>query len=112
MLLHLVSPDRLLEARERLTALGVEHSLLPDRHTFDVRAETSIIPPGELAAKLADLGPVECVRSRTPLLDVLGKGHEVVVEVPGRPAIRFKNFSSHPVWIAGPCSLDELNDVR
>ncbi len=112
MLLHLVSSDKLLEARERLTALGVEHSLLPDQATFEIRADSSIIPPGELAARLVDLGPVEHTRSRTPLLDVIGKNHEVVVEVAGRAPIRFRNFGSDPVWIAGPCSLDELNDVR
>lgn len=111
MLLRLTSTDRLLEARERLTALGVEHSLLPEGNMLEVRAELSILPPHILAGKLADLGGVELSRSRTPLVDALG-AHEVRVEVVGAKPITFKNFGSHPVWIAGPCSLDELNDVR
>jgi 3-deoxy-7-phosphoheptulonate synthase len=112
MLLHLVSADRLQEARECLTALGVEHSLFPDRLTFEIRADLSIIRPKELAAALSDFGPVEQVKSRTPLLDGIGRDHEVVVDVPGREPIRFRNFSKNPVWIAGPCSLDDLNDIR
>lgn len=111
MLLHLVSSDRISEAKERLTALGLEHFLLPNGAIFDVRAEHSIYAPTELASMLADLGPVEDVKSRTPLLDALGKKHEVIVNVPGQAAIKFKNFHQ-AVWIAGPCSLDEVTDVR
>lgn len=111
MLLLLSQPERLLEARERLTALGVEHGLLPDGKTFEVKADQSILRPAELAARLSDLGTISQSRSRTPLLDMLGPDHEVVVEVPKGPALRFRNHGS-PVWIAGPCSLDELNDVR
>jgi len=112
MLLHLISSDRIAEARERLTALGLEHFLLPNGAIFEVRAEHSIFAPVEIAARLADLGPVEDHKSRTPLLDALGKGHEVLVPIPGgHSSVKFKNFHQ-AVWIAGPCSLDEVNDVR
>ena len=111
MLLHLVSSDRISEAKERLTALGLEHFLLPNGAIFDIRAEHSIYPPTELVARLADLGPVEDVKSRTPLLDAIDKKHEVIVKVPGHASIKFKNFHQ-AVWIAGPCSLDEVSDVR
>jgi 3-deoxy-7-phosphoheptulonate synthase len=110
MLLHLNSQETLAEARERLTAMGVEHVLLPGRLTFEIRSENSILRPRELVARLSDLGAVEDHRSRTPLLDSLEKNHEVVVKIPGSH-LRFRNFQE-AVWIAGPCSLDEANDLQ
>ena len=112
MLLHITSPERVPEARERLTEMGLEHFLLPSGAVFDVRSEHSIFSPPELAMRLSDLGLIEDHRSRTPILDSLGREHEVIVNVPGGIApVRFRNFQSS-VWIAGPCSLDEANDVR
>jgi 3-deoxy-7-phosphoheptulonate synthase len=111
MLLHLASKDRLAQARELLTLLGLEHQLLPSGEAFDIRAENSIFAPAELKERLSVLGKVEDLKSRTPLLDAIGRGHEVAIPVPGKAPIKFRNFSE-AVWIAGPCSLDEANDVR
>lgn len=113
MLLFLRSKDLILQARERLTALGVEFQLVSAEPVFEIRAHLSIFSPQVLATKLGDLGRVEYTASRTPLLDGIGSGHEVVVEVKGRKEpIRFRNHPRQAVWIAGPCSLDETNNLR
>lgn len=110
MLLHLSSPDRVSLARERLTALGLKHILLPQGNIFEIREDQSIHTPREIAEQLKSVGTTTDARSRTPLLDNLAKNHEVKVRYPGGE-IRFCNFQP-AVWIAGPCSLDEQNDVR
>ncbi len=113
MLLFLRSKDQILAARERLTALGVEFQLVSAEPVFEIRAQVSIYSPQILATKLGDLGRVEFTASRTPLLDGIPSGHEVVVEVKGRKAsIRFRNQPREAIWIAGPCSLDETNNLR
>lgn len=113
MLLFLRSKDLILTARERLTALGVEFQLVSPEPVFDIRSQISIYSPQVLATKLSDLGRVEFTASRTPLLDAIPSGHEVVVEVEGRAApIRFRNNPREAVWIAGPCSLDESNNLK
>lgn len=117
MLLFLRSKDLILAARERLTELGVGYSILtrepPGEIIVEVRASLSIFSPQALASKLSDLGRVEYSASRTPLLDALPARHEVVVEVRGRSeAIRFVNWPSRAIWISGPCSLDEQNNLR
>lgn len=111
MLLHLTTAASLPAAREKLTALGVEHHLLPDGQSLELNGELSIYPPQRLAAELSRFGALSQVKSRTPLLDAIGPGHEVVVEMPKGAPLRFRN-EGEPIWIAGPCSLDELNDVR
>jgi 3-deoxy-7-phosphoheptulonate synthase len=112
MLLHLASKERLPQARELLTLLGLEHQLLANGEVFEIRAENSIFPPAELKEKLSAFGKVEDQKSRTPLLDSIGRNHEVTVKIPGNAVpVRFRNFGE-AVWIAGPCSLDEANDVR
>lgn len=114
MLLFLRSKDQVLAARELLTELGVGYSLLSAEAgpVFEVRANLSIFSPQALAEKLQGLGRVEFSASRTPLLDSLAADHEVVVEARGRKEpIRFKNHSK-AIWIAGPCSLDEQNNLR
>jgi len=115
MLLFLRSKDQVPLARERLTMLGVEFSLPSQAQepVLEIRAQHSIYSPQVLATKLGDLGRVEHAPSRTPLLDAIGSGHEVVVEVRGRAEpIRFRNSPRRAVWIAGPCSLDESNNLR
>jgi 3-deoxy-7-phosphoheptulonate synthase len=112
MLLILKSKDQILTARERLTALGVPFRLLSSEPIFQIDSELSIFPPHTLAQHLRDLGRVECSGPRTPLLDALPRDHEVVVEVRGGEPIRFRNHPLSAVWIAGPCSLDDSNDVR
>jgi 3-deoxy-7-phosphoheptulonate synthase len=111
MLLKLSSPDLLPTAQERLTALGLEHFALPGSAAFEVRAENSIFSPAEITRRLGDLGNVIAPKSRTPLLDALGPDHAVNVKIPGGPSLQFQNFQA-AIWIAGPCSLDEMNDVR
>jgi 3-deoxy-7-phosphoheptulonate synthase len=110
MLLHLASADRIPHARERLTALGLEHFALPQGAVFDIREENSVYSPQELAELLQPIGVVSECRSRTPLLDRLPKCHEVLVRFPGGH-LSFRNHHK-AVWIAGPCSLDEAHDVR
>jgi len=113
MLLFLRSKDLIFTARERLTALGVEFQFVSPEPIFEIRAQWSIFSPQVLATKLGDLGRVEFTPSRTPLLDSIGSGHEVVVEVRGRKdPIRFRNHPRQAVWIAGPCSLDESNNLK
>jgi hypothetical protein len=112
MILFLRSKDLILAAKERLTALGVEYQLGSDEPVVEIRSQHSVYPPQILAAKLADLGRVEITRSRTPLLDALPSGHEVLVERKGRAdPIRFRNHPRNSVWIAGPCSLDDSNNL-
>ena len=114
MLLFLRSKDQVPAARERLTTLGVEYQVTEsDSPVLELRAHLSIYPPHVLATKLSDLGHVELVSTRTPLLDSLPSGHEVVVEARGlRAPIRFRNHPRQAVWIAGPCSLDENHNLR
>ena len=79
----------------------------------EVKANLSIYPPQVLATKLADLGRVENATSRTPLLDSIPSGHEVVVESKAiKVPVRFRNNPRQAIWIAGPCSLDETNNLR
>lgn len=112
MLLYLKSKDELAGARERLTYLGVEHHVLPRSGDpiLEISAESSIYPPKVLAAKLRELGQVEHNGAKTPLLDELQHGHEVQVTLAGK-TLSFKNFAK-PIWIAGPCSLDEEKNLR
>ncbi|HEY8279187.1 MAG TPA: 3-deoxy-7-phosphoheptulonate synthase [Bdellovibrionota bacterium] len=113
MLLFLRSKDLILEARERLTNLGVSFQMVSGEPVFEIRSQLSIFPPQVLASKLADLGRVEAAKSKTPLLDMIPSGHEVKVEVKGRKEpIIFRNQPRQAVWIAGPCSLDESNSIR
>lgn len=113
MLLFLRSKDLVQAARERLTNLGVDYQMVSEEPVFEIRAHLSIYSPQVLAHKLSDFGRVETGKSRTPLLDNLPSGHEVVVEVKGRPEpIRFRNQPRQAVWIAGPCSLDESNNLE
>lgn len=111
MLLFLSSKELIPAARERLTHLGVEFQLSAEELVVEIRAALSIYSPMVLATKLSDLGKVTNIHSRTPLLDQVASGHEVVVEVKGREAIRFRNHPREAVWIAGPCSLDEANNI-
>lgn len=114
MILFLRSKDQVLAAKERLTTLGVEHQISGgDQPVVEIRAHLSIYPPQVLATRLGDLGRVEMVRSRTPLLDAIPSGFEVVVDAKGlREPVRFRNQPRDAVWIAGPCSLDESNNLR
>lgn len=116
MLLFLRSKDQILAARERLTELGTGYSLLSCENSapvFQIKANLSIYSPAALAEKLRDLGRVEFSASKTPLLDGLSPSHEVVIEARGlRQALRFVNQPKKPLWIAGPCSLDEQNNLR
>lgn len=116
MLLFLRSKDQVLAARERLTELGVGYSLLssenPDKPVFEIKANLSIFSPTALAERLREFGRVEFSASRTPLLDAIPAGHEVVVEIRGRAnPIRFANQPKQAIWIAGPCSLDEQKNL-
>jgi 3-deoxy-7-phosphoheptulonate synthase len=110
MLLFLHNRELLAAARERLTDLGLEHGFLPGLNAFEIRCESSIFSPRVITQKLVDLGRVEGTKERTPLLDTLPSHHEVIVKGAGAPIV-FRNHAE-PVWIAGPCSLDEDNDVR
>jgi 3-deoxy-7-phosphoheptulonate synthase len=114
VILFLRSKDLVLAAKERLTLLGVEHQISSGENpVVELRAHLSIYPPQVLATKLSDLGRVEFSGSRTPLLDAIPSGHEVVLEGRGiRQPVRFRNQPRIPVWIAGPCSLDETNNIR
>ena len=114
MLLFLKSKDQISAAKERLTALGVDYQISNgDVPVVELRAQTSIYSPGLLSEKLMDLGKVEIVNSRTPLLDALSHGHEVMIQARWRKdPIRFRNHPQAPVWIAGPCSLDETHHIR
>jgi 3-deoxy-7-phosphoheptulonate synthase len=114
VLLFLRSKDQVPAAKERLTHLGVEYQVAKgESAVIELRAHLSIYPPQVLATKLGDLGRVEIVASRTPLLDSLPSGHEVVVEARGlREPLRFRNHPRQAVWIAGPCSLDDTNNLR
>lgn len=98
-------------ARERLTYLGVEHHLLPRAGDpiFEIAAENSIYPPKVLASKLKELGLVEHNGEKTPLLNELNN-HSVNISLSGGKIIQFKN-QAKPVWIAGPCSLDEEKNL-
>lgn len=112
MLLQLSSTKLLSDARERLTALGVEHTLLSDGVSLELRSESSILRPQEICTRLADLGKISASTSRTRLLDALPKNHGVEVSIGGgKGSILFQNFHSS-VWIAGPCSLDDQADLR
>ncbi len=111
MLLYLKSKDLLCEARERLTELGLEHTFLPQTQVFELKADASIYAPRVIKERLEEFGRIEGGRERTPLLDLLPARHEVVVKGRTFAPISFRN-QAKPVWIAGPCSLDEENDIR
>jgi 3-deoxy-7-phosphoheptulonate synthase len=112
MLLQLASAKLVPDAKERLTLLGLEHALLGDGQSFEIRAELSILRPKEISSRIADLGTVSGGSSRTPFLDALDPRHKVSVQIGGSgKAIHFQNGHA-PVWIAGPCSLDESADLR
>jgi len=110
MLLHLNSAQSVPAVRERLTDLGLEHAVHAESLTVEIRAEDSIHSPGALRESLKEFGAITAQKSRTPLLDSLGPDHEVLVQSPSGP-LRFRHFQP-AIWIAGPCSLDEMNDVR
>ena len=112
MLLYLRSKEDIAPAKERLTALGVEHGFLAESLAFEIAAENSIYSPATLVARISDFGRVEGSATKSPLLDTLPKDHEVVVRVQGAEPIRFRNHPKQAVWIAGPCSLDETNDLH
>ena len=114
MLLFLRSKDQLLTAKERLTALGVGfQASAGDSPVLEICSQLSIYPPQVLATKLGDLGRVELAVSRTPLLDAMPSGHEVVLETKGlKASVRFRNHPRQAIWIAGPCSLDETNNLH
>lgn len=114
MLLYLARKEILPQARERLTELGVEHHLLPreGEPVFEIAADTSIFAPKQLAQQLRDLGRVEHNGARTPLLDDLSDGHTVEVSFRGGEKVVFRNHPERPVWIAGPCSLDNRENLR
>lgn len=112
MLLYLDSKERIPLARERLTQLGVEHHLLPNAReiVLEIHSDFSILSPKRLAAQLTDLGRVEHNGARTPLLDEIPDDHAVEV-VFRTGTVTFRN-QSKPVWIAGPCSLDQPENLR
>jgi 3-deoxy-7-phosphoheptulonate synthase len=114
VLLFLRSKDQIPAAKERLTNLGVSFQVTAGEiPVVEVKAQLSIYPPQVLATKLADLGRVENATSRTPLLDSIPSGHEVEVESNSvKVPVRFRNNPRQAIWIAGPCSLDETNDLR
>ncbi|MGE3263548.1 MAG: 3-deoxy-7-phosphoheptulonate synthase [Bacteriovoracia bacterium] len=112
MLLYLRSKEDFQPAKERLTALGVEHNFLPESLVFEISAELSIYPPSILISRISDFGRVEAMPTKTPLLDTLPVDHEVIVRVQGAAEpLRFRNHPKQAIWIAGPCSLDESNDL-
>jgi 3-deoxy-7-phosphoheptulonate synthase len=112
MLLYLRSKEDFNTAKERLTAIGVEHNFLPESLVFEINAELSIYPPSILISRISDFGRVEAMPTKTPLLDTLPLDHEVVVRVQGAEPLRFRNHPKQAIWIAGPCSLDESNDLH
>lgn len=112
MLLYLRSKEDFSAAKERLVALGVEHNFISESLVFEIAGENSIYSLSVLIARLSDFGRVEASATRTPLLDTLPQDHEVVVRVNGADPIRFRNHPKNAIWIAGPCSLDETNDLK
>jgi 3-deoxy-7-phosphoheptulonate synthase len=114
MLLHLAHKELIPQVRERLTFLGVEHHLLAKdgAPVFEINSELSIFSAKELSAQIRDLGRVEHNGARTPLLDDLQPNHTVEVAFRGGEKIVFRNNPERPVWIAGPCSLDERDNLR
>ncbi|MGZ3693761.1 MAG: 3-deoxy-7-phosphoheptulonate synthase [Bdellovibrionota bacterium] len=111
MLLYLRSKDEFQPAKERLTSIGVEHNFLSESLVFEINAELSIYPPSILISRISDFGRVEAMPTKTPLLDTLPADHEVAVRVQGGETLRFRNHPKQAIWIAGPCSLDESNDL-
>lgn len=112
MLLYLKSKEDIFRAKERLTILGVEHHLLPGEGlpVFEIASEQSIYPPKILATHLMEIGRVEHNGAKSPLLDALSNP-SVHVKTKAGAELVFKNHSS-PIWIAGPCSLDEEKNLR
>jgi 3-deoxy-7-phosphoheptulonate synthase len=113
VILFLRSKEQIPAVKERLTSLGVEHQIsASDAPVVEIRAHLSIYPPQVLARKLSEFGRVENSASRTPLLDALPSGHEVVLDSKAlKEPVRFRNHPRNAVWIAGPCSLDESNNI-
>lgn len=114
MLLHIGRKELIPQVRERLTALGVEHHLFAKEGepVFEIQADNSIFSPKQLAGRIRDLGRVEHNGARTPLLDELVPEHSVKVAFRGGETVVFRNGSERPVWIAGPCSLDDRENLR
>jgi 3-deoxy-7-phosphoheptulonate synthase len=90
----------------------VEHSYQPESLLFEINSELSIYSPSILVSRLGDFGRVEAMPTRTPLLDTLPVDHEVIVSVHGAEPLRFRNHPKQAIWVAGPCSLDESNDLH
>ncbi|MCO5143319.1 MAG: 3-deoxy-7-phosphoheptulonate synthase [Oligoflexia bacterium] len=111
MVLTLSNREQFREAKSRLIALGIDHQVVgTDPIVFQINTEFSVYRPDDLAEKISDLGQVLAHAEKSPLLDKIQPGHEVVVEGNAFSPIRIKNFAKS-IWVAGPCSLDEHNDI-
>lgn len=111
MVLTLHSSSFLDQAKEVLISMGLEYTILDDSTTVEVQAESSIYRPRELLKRLGTLGSIRVSSTKTPLLDNLENQHRVKVSSKIGREIVFENFAK-PIWIAGPCSLDESNDLN
>lgn len=115
MLLILRSPSLLPEAKEVALRMGLETSSVASERgeqILEINADSVPYAPARIASQLAAFGQLVGVADKTPLLDKLPEDFSVEVAIPGAEPAVFKRWSKNPVWIAGPCSLDQPDLLR
>lgn len=115
MLLILRSASLLDSARETALRIGLEFkSSLRENGEVIIEANEDSVPlsPNKIKDALSGFGTILGLSNKTPFLDALPEDYSVQVNVPGAEPIIFKRWSEKPVWIAGPCSLDQAEMLR
>lgn len=113
MLLFLSTKERLPQAKELLTELGLKHSVYPYENgsVLEISTETSIFSPQKIVEKLSFLGIVK-ITSHTPILDSLPENYSVELPAKAFGKLEFRKNPETPIWIAGPCALDTPENLR
>jgi 3-deoxy-7-phosphoheptulonate synthase len=107
MVLFLHSADQKIEAKRLLVEAGLEHKFVGPT-LVEVSGEKSVWRPEALARWLSPVGRLEGLQSSTPLID--GRSQcSVTISRPGSPIVVAVGHS--PLWIAGPCSIDDSTDL-
>jgi 3-deoxy-7-phosphoheptulonate synthase len=115
MILVLRSPQLLPAVIEVSTRLGLSYRVSSSQNGeqfLEINSDGSPLSPAFIGTELGAFGQVLGLQSKTPLLDRLPNDFSVSVSVPGAEPVIFQRWSQNPVWIAGPCSLDNAEMLR
>jgi 3-deoxy-7-phosphoheptulonate synthase len=101
--------------RETIVRLGLQSKSVTTENgeaVLEIEADASPLNGQIISEALSPFGKILGAQSKTPLLDNLPENFCVEVPVPGAQPVVFKRWSTNPVWIAGPCSLDDADTLR